>query len=95
MSHRGSKSGLTCTKTVDAVGCLAPGSACRAETGARALYDAIRPELGTRFLLAIDETVDLGSHPCIGPILRPGLASIKRSGLPHENMFAETGSVAV
>ncbi|MGA2237392.1 MAG: type II toxin-antitoxin system RelE/ParE family toxin [Terriglobales bacterium] len=63
MSSRGSKSGRACLRNRDTPGCLDT-------LEARAWYDNIRPELGERFALAVEATVEaMAEHPVQFPVV--------------------------
>jgi hypothetical protein len=70
MSSLGNKSGRVYSRNCDAVGRLDTRSE-RGFAGSAGRYDNIRPELGERFALAVDATVEaIAEHPTQFPVIQ-------------------------
>ena len=92
MSSRGSKSGRACLRNRDTAGRLVTRGKRRL-VEARAWYDNIRPELGERFALAVEATVEaIADNPFALPCRPPEPSACGSAALSLRNILRGSGA---
>jgi hypothetical protein len=82
----GSKLGRACLRNSDAARCLAAGSGCRPEGGARR-YEGIQ-DLGVRFALAVEAALEvIARSPLAFQIVHPEIRRVGMRRFPYSLFF--------